>query len=180
MSTDADEKIRAWAGWCIDQHLVLATREVAPNDGPLRQLGEVVLTDVAGKVEESAICRWKGAQHARKTFVRRVRGALHGDQHRRRTGRHVDLPQFEPVEFGTVVRHEDRLAIIERLGIEEGALVLDEDTDEVSLADDEQANKDFYARAFKEWAAGNISGDAEDIEQDEQDNREPEPLPAAP
>jgi hypothetical protein len=59
--------------------------------------------------------------------------------------------------------HEDRLAIIERLGIEEGALVLDEDTDEVSLADDEQANKDFYARAFKEWAAGNISGDAEDI-----------------
>jgi hypothetical protein len=59
--------------------------------------------------------------------------------------------------------HEDRLAIIERLGIEEGALVLDEDTDEVSLADDEQANKDLYARAFKEWAAGNISGDAEDI-----------------
>jgi hypothetical protein len=59
--------------------------------------------------------------------------------------------------------HEDRLAIIERLGIEEGALVLDEDTDEVSSADDEQANKDFYARAFKEWAAGNISGDAEDI-----------------
>ena len=59
--------------------------------------------------------------------------------------------------------HEDRLAIIERLGIEEGALVLDEDADEVSSADDEQANKDFYARAFKEWAAGNISGDAEDI-----------------
>ncbi len=51
--------------------------------------------------------------------------------------------------------HEDRLAIIERLGIEEGALVLDEDADEVSSADDEQANKDFYA--------GNISGDAEDI-----------------
>ena len=59
--------------------------------------------------------------------------------------------------------HEDRLTIIDRLGIEEGALVLDEDADEVSSADDEQANKDFYARAFKEWAAGSISGDAEDI-----------------
>ena len=37
--------------------------------------------------------------------------------------------------------HEDRLAIIERLGIEEGALVLDEDADEVSSADDEQADQ---------------------------------------
>jgi len=59
--------------------------------------------------------------------------------------------------------HEDQVALIEELGIEVGALVLDEDTNEVSSADDEQANKEFYARAFKEWAAGNISGDAEDI-----------------
>jgi hypothetical protein len=59
--------------------------------------------------------------------------------------------------------HEDRVALVEQLGIEEGALVLDEDTDEVSSADDEQATKAFYARAFKEWAAGNLSGEAEDI-----------------
>jgi hypothetical protein len=59
--------------------------------------------------------------------------------------------------------HDDLLAAIDVLGIEEKALVHDEDTDEVISLDDEQANKDFYARAFKEWAAGNISGDAEDI-----------------
>jgi hypothetical protein len=59
--------------------------------------------------------------------------------------------------------HEDLLAAIDALGIEEKALVLDEESDEVSSANDEQANKDFYARAFKEWAAGNIKGDAEDI-----------------
>ncbi len=59
--------------------------------------------------------------------------------------------------------HEDLLMAIEALGIEEKALVHDEDTDEVSLAEDEQANKDFYARAFNEWAKGNIAGDAQDI-----------------
>jgi hypothetical protein len=59
--------------------------------------------------------------------------------------------------------HEDLLVAIDSLGIEEKALVLDQESDEVSSANDEQANKDFYARAFKEWAAGNISGDAEDI-----------------
>jgi hypothetical protein len=59
--------------------------------------------------------------------------------------------------------HDDLLSAIDVLGIEEKALVLDEDTNEVISLDDEQANKDFYARAFKEWAAGNISGDAEDI-----------------
>ena len=28
---------------------------------------------------------------------------------------------------------------------------------------DEEAHKAFYARAFKEWAAGNIKGEAQDI-----------------
>jgi hypothetical protein len=55
------------------------------------------------------------------------------------------------------------LAAIEALGVEEKALILDDDTDEVSSSEDEQANKEFYARAFKEWAAGNIDGDAQDI-----------------
>ena len=58
---------------------------------------------------------------------------------------------------------EDMLGAIEALGIEEKALILDGDTDEVSSAEDEQANKEFYARAFKEWAAGNIDGDAQEI-----------------
>jgi hypothetical protein len=59
--------------------------------------------------------------------------------------------------------HQDLLMAIEALGIEEKALVHDEDTDEVSSAEDEQANKNFYARAFNEWAKGNIAGDAQDI-----------------
>jgi hypothetical protein len=59
--------------------------------------------------------------------------------------------------------YEDMLAFVEALGIEEKALVHDEDTDEVSSAEDEQANKDFYARAFKGWAAGNLKGDAQEI-----------------
>src|SRR6266849_8171721 len=43
------------------------------------------------------------------------------------------------------------------------ALVHDEDTDEVSSAEDEQANRNFYARAFSEWAKGNLAGDAQAI-----------------
>ncbi len=59
--------------------------------------------------------------------------------------------------------HEDLLSAVEALGIEEKALVHDEGTDEVSSAEDEEANKALYARAFKEWAVGNIKGDAQDI-----------------
>jgi hypothetical protein len=58
---------------------------------------------------------------------------------------------------------EDLLVAIDMLGIEEKALILDEASDEVSPSEDEQANKDFYARAFKEWASGNLTGDAKDI-----------------
>jgi hypothetical protein len=59
--------------------------------------------------------------------------------------------------------HEDLLSAIDAIGIEEKALVHDEASDEVSSAEDEQASKDFYARAFKEWAGGNLRGDAKDI-----------------
>jgi hypothetical protein len=59
--------------------------------------------------------------------------------------------------------HQDLLVAIDALGIEEGALVHDEESDEVSSAEDEQASKDLYARAFKEWADGNLTGDAKDI-----------------
>jgi hypothetical protein len=55
------------------------------------------------------------------------------------------------------------LAAIEVLGIEEKALVYDEETDEVSSAEDEQATKAFYARAFEDWANGRLQGEAKDI-----------------
>jgi len=48
--------------------------------------------------------------------------------------------------------YEDRLVILEELGIAENALEHDESTDEVSASSDETAIKRFFARAFQEWA----------------------------
>jgi hypothetical protein len=55
------------------------------------------------------------------------------------------------------------LAILEDLGVQEKALVQDDGLDEVTVANDDQAKKDFYARAFQEWAEGNIDGTAQEI-----------------
>jgi hypothetical protein len=43
------------------------------------------------------------------------------------------------------------------------ALVQDDGLDEVTVAGDDQAKKDFYARAFQEWAEGNVEGTAQEI-----------------
>ena len=59
--------------------------------------------------------------------------------------------------------YEDRLVILEDLGIEENALEHDESTDEVSASTDEAAVRRFFARAFQEWANGNVEGTAEEI-----------------
>ena len=59
--------------------------------------------------------------------------------------------------------YEDRLVILEDLGIEENALEHDEFTDEVSASSDEAAVKRFFARAFHEWAEGNVQGTAQEI-----------------
>jgi len=59
--------------------------------------------------------------------------------------------------------YEDRLVILEEIGIEENALEHDESTDEVSPSSDEAAVKRFFARAFREWAEGNVEGTAEEI-----------------
>jgi hypothetical protein len=59
--------------------------------------------------------------------------------------------------------YEDRLAILEQLGIEENALEHDEFTDEVSASSDEGAVKRFFARAFQEWAEGKVQGSAQEI-----------------
>jgi hypothetical protein len=39
----------------------------------------------------------------------------------------------------------------------------DESTDEVSASTDEAAVRRFFARAFQEWANGNVEGTAEEI-----------------
>jgi hypothetical protein len=59
--------------------------------------------------------------------------------------------------------YEERLATLEEMGIEEKALVYDEAAKEISISEDEAAIKDFYARAFQEWALGNVEGTAEEI-----------------
>jgi len=61
---------------------------------------------------------------------------------------------------------EDRLNQLEDLGIEEKALLLDKTTNEVTVAGNDQAMKDFYARAFQEWAMGNLEGTAFEIFED--------------
>ena len=65
-----------------------------------------------------------------------------------------------------VIRNEgyaERMAILEDLGVQEKALVQDDGLDEVTVADDDQAKKEFYARAFQEWAEGNVEGTAQEI-----------------
>jgi hypothetical protein len=59
--------------------------------------------------------------------------------------------------------YAERMAILEDLGVQEKALVQDDGFDEVTVADDDQAKKDFYARAFQEWAEGNVEGTAQEI-----------------
>jgi hypothetical protein len=61
---------------------------------------------------------------------------------------------------------EERLILLEEFGIEEKALRLDKATNEVTVADNAQAMKDFYARAFQEWALGNLEGTAFEIFED--------------
>ena len=61
---------------------------------------------------------------------------------------------------------EERLILLEDLGIEEKALLLNKATNEVTVADNDQAMKDFYARAFQEWALGHLEGTAFEIFED--------------
>ena len=65
-----------------------------------------------------------------------------------------------------VIRSEgyaERMAVLEDLGVQEKGLVQDDGLDEVTVADDDQAKKNFYARAFQEWAEGNVEGTAQEI-----------------
>jgi hypothetical protein len=59
--------------------------------------------------------------------------------------------------------HEDRVAAITAIAIEAKALILGESADETNSADDPNAEKVVYAKAFQGWADGRIEGTAEDI-----------------
>jgi hypothetical protein len=76
------------------------------------------------------------------------------------------LPVRGVRKMSPVIRSEgyaERMAILEDLGVQEKALVQDDGLDEVTVADDDQAKKEFYARAFQEWAEGNVEGTAQEI-----------------
>ena len=65
-----------------------------------------------------------------------------------------------PIEHDDV--YEDRLLILEDLGIEENALEHDEFTDEVSASSDEAAVKTILCQSVS-WAKGNVQGTAQEI-----------------
>jgi hypothetical protein len=55
------------------------------------------------------------------------------------------------------------LFALEEMGIEEKALIYSDTSDRISVSEDQTAIKDFYARAFQEWALGNVEGTAAEI-----------------
>ena len=59
--------------------------------------------------------------------------------------------------------HEDRVTEIQRIGLEVGALVQDEQTDEISSNPDDEADKEVYARAFRARADGKLEGTAQEV-----------------
>jgi hypothetical protein len=62
-----------------------------------------------------------------------------------------------------LAEHEERLALVEEICIDKGALILDVATDEVYFSADEDAHKNAYVTVFQAWAKGLIKGTAEQI-----------------
>jgi len=62
-----------------------------------------------------------------------------------------------------LAEHEERLALIEEICIDKGALVYDIDSDEVFFSADEEAYKIAYVTVFQAWAKGTINGTAEQV-----------------
>ena len=60
-----------------------------------------------------------------------------------------------------LAEHEERLALIEEICIDTGALVYDIDTDGVFFSADEKAHKNSYVTVFRAWANGTIRETAE-------------------
>jgi hypothetical protein len=62
-----------------------------------------------------------------------------------------------------LAEHEVRLALIEEICIDKGALVYDIDTDGVFFSANDEAYKNAYVAVFQAWAKGTIKGTAEQI-----------------
>lgn len=62
-----------------------------------------------------------------------------------------------------IAEHEERLALIEEICIDKGALILDPSTEEVYFSGNEVAYKNAFVTVFQAWASGLISGSAEQI-----------------
>ena len=62
-----------------------------------------------------------------------------------------------------LAEHEERLALIEEICIDKGALVYDIDSDGVFFSADEEAYKSAYVTVFQAWAKGTIKGTAEQV-----------------
>jgi serine protease inhibitor len=58
---------------------------------------------------------------------------------------------------------EELLVALEEMGIEEKALIYDDASDKLSVSEDQIAIRDLHARAFQEWALGNVEGAAAEI-----------------
>ena len=59
--------------------------------------------------------------------------------------------------------HQDRLAAIESIAIEQKALVYNKERDEATSNADPDADRDVYASVFRAWADGKIDGTADEI-----------------
>ena len=62
-----------------------------------------------------------------------------------------------------LAEHEVRLALVEEICIDKGALILDPNTVDVYFSADEEAYKNAYVAVFQAWAAGTIKGTAEQV-----------------
>jgi hypothetical protein len=62
-----------------------------------------------------------------------------------------------------LAEHEERLALIEEICIDKGALIYDIDSDEVFFSADEEAYKNAYVTVFQAWAKGSVQGTAEQV-----------------
>jgi hypothetical protein len=62
-----------------------------------------------------------------------------------------------------LAEQEERLALVEEICLDKGALILDPQTDEVYFSTDEDAYKNAFVTVFQAWANGTIKGTAEQI-----------------
>jgi hypothetical protein len=62
-----------------------------------------------------------------------------------------------------LAEHEERLALVEEICIDQGALILDTATEEVYFSAEDDAYRNAYVAVFQAWAKGTIKGTAEQI-----------------